>query len=112
MLEEVHTLFRTEGLAAASARFLAAIGGTMKAAPETSQLPPRTAEMWSRRAANHAANSPTAPIAAIAERLGTAAHRVPRGAQWNAYRRSRIRGAVERGAGAGCCAFGNTPAAQ
>ncbi|RDI51003.1 alpha/beta hydrolase [Nocardia mexicana] len=52
MIDEVYTLFRTEGPATASARFVAAIGGTMKAAPEVSELSPRTAEMWARLAAN------------------------------------------------------------
>ncbi len=52
MIEEVHTLFRTEGLAAASARFLAGIGNAMKPSPEVSELPPRTAEMWARLMAN------------------------------------------------------------
>ncbi|WP_280386161.1 alpha/beta fold hydrolase [Nocardia wallacei] len=52
MIEEVYALFRTEGVAAASARFLAAIGGAMKAAPEPAEPAPRTAEMWARLAAN------------------------------------------------------------
>ncbi|PSK26657.1 alpha/beta hydrolase [Nocardia seriolae] len=52
MVEEVHTLFRTEGPAAASARFLAGIGGAMKPAPAAAELPPRTAEMWARLAVN------------------------------------------------------------
>ncbi|WP_218001266.1 alpha/beta fold hydrolase [Nocardia thailandica] len=52
MVEEVYTLFRTEGLAAASARFLAGIGGAMKPSPEVAELPSRTAEMWTRLAAN------------------------------------------------------------
>lgn len=52
MIEEVHALFRTEGLAAASARFLAGIGNAMKPSPEVAELPPRTAEMWTRLMAN------------------------------------------------------------
>ncbi|MGW4248125.1 alpha/beta fold hydrolase [Nocardia sp. NPDC004722] len=52
MIEEVHTLFLTEGVAAASARFLAGIGPAMKPAPAPSELSPRAAAMWERLAAN------------------------------------------------------------
>ncbi|MEV0032228.1 alpha/beta fold hydrolase [Nocardia sp. NPDC050793] len=53
MVDEVYTLLRQEGAAAAAARFLAGIGpAAMKPAPEASQLPPRAAEMWVRLAAN------------------------------------------------------------
>lgn len=52
MIEEVHALFRTDGPAAASARFLAGIGNAMKPAPVAAELPPRAAEMWTRLAAN------------------------------------------------------------
>ncbi|GAB2534985.1 alpha/beta fold hydrolase [Nocardia heshunensis] len=52
MIEEVHTLFRTDGLAAASARFLAGIGPAMKPAPEPNELSPRAAAMWERLMAN------------------------------------------------------------
>ncbi|MFE6857056.1 alpha/beta fold hydrolase [Nocardia sp. NPDC057668] len=52
MIDEVVTLFHAEGLAAASARFLAGIGNAMKPAPVAAELPPRAAEMWTRLAAN------------------------------------------------------------
>ncbi|MEV6097040.1 alpha/beta hydrolase [Nocardia sp. NPDC051981] len=52
MIEEVHTLFRSEGPAAAGARFLAGIGHAMKPSPVPAELPPRAAEMWARLAAN------------------------------------------------------------
>ncbi|MBF6136269.1 alpha/beta hydrolase [Nocardia otitidiscaviarum] len=52
MVEEVYALHRSEGPAVAGARFLAGTGGAMKPAPEVSELPPRTAEMWGRLAAN------------------------------------------------------------
>lgn len=52
MVEEVHALLRTEGVAAAGARFLAGIGPAMKPAPEVSQLSERAAQMWARLAAN------------------------------------------------------------
>ncbi|WP_306361663.1 alpha/beta fold hydrolase [Nocardia sp. CC227C] len=52
MVEEVYALHRSDGPAAAGARFLAGIGGAMKPAPEVAELPPRTAEMWARLAAN------------------------------------------------------------
>ncbi|MTE16299.1 alpha/beta fold hydrolase [Nocardia aurantiaca] len=52
MIEEVYTLFRTEGPAAAGARFVAGIGNAMKPSPAPTELPPRAAEMWARLAAN------------------------------------------------------------
>ncbi|MEQ4725849.1 alpha/beta hydrolase [Nonomuraea sp. B19D2] len=48
MVEEVYRLLRTQGLAAASARFMEGIGGTMKAMPDPASLPPRAAEMMAR----------------------------------------------------------------
>ncbi|MGF6888236.1 pimeloyl-ACP methyl ester carboxylesterase [Nocardia sp. GAS34] len=51
-VEEVYTLARTEGIAAASARFLAGIGGAMKPSPAPGELPPDKAAMWARLAAN------------------------------------------------------------
>ncbi|RJO73317.1 alpha/beta fold hydrolase [Nocardia panacis] len=48
MIEEVYQLFRTEGVAAAGARFLEAIGGTMTAPPDPATLPPRGREMLGR----------------------------------------------------------------
>ncbi|MEV7009139.1 alpha/beta hydrolase [Streptosporangium sp. NPDC051022] len=51
-VEEVHHLFRTRGLAAASARFLEGIGGTLKGLPDPGSLPPRAAEMMTRLMAN------------------------------------------------------------
>ncbi|MEC3917603.1 alpha/beta fold hydrolase [Nocardia sp. CDC160] len=48
MVEEVDTLLRTEGLAAANARFLTAIGNAMKPSPAVDDLPQRTADMWAR----------------------------------------------------------------
>jgi len=51
-VEEVVTLARTEGIAAASARFLAGIGGAMKPSPAPDNLPPDRAAMWARTAAN------------------------------------------------------------
>ncbi|WP_280363732.1 alpha/beta fold hydrolase [Nocardia wallacei] len=91
MVEEVYTLFRTEGLAAASARFLAGIGGAMKPAPDVSELPPRTAELWQRLAANaprmfahelrqFTAYTPDyAALARVSDRLIPAAGRETRG---------------------------------
>ncbi|MBB5918028.1 pimeloyl-ACP methyl ester carboxylesterase [Nocardia transvalensis] len=52
MVEEVYTLFRTEGPAAAGARFLAGIGGAMKPPPDPGELSPRAAATWERLAAN------------------------------------------------------------
>ncbi|MFE3989036.1 alpha/beta fold hydrolase [Nocardia tengchongensis] len=52
MIEEVYTLFRTDGPAAAGARFLAGIGNAMKPSPMPDELSPRAAEMWARLAAN------------------------------------------------------------
>ncbi len=49
-VEEVYTLARTEGMSAASARFLTGIGGAMKPAP--AELTPHTAAMWERLSAN------------------------------------------------------------
>ncbi|MBF6174067.1 alpha/beta fold hydrolase [Nocardia blacklockiae] len=92
MVEEVYTLFRTEGLAAASARFLAGIGGAMKPAPEITDLPPRTAALWTRLAANaplmfehelrqFTSYTPDYPaLAAVSDRLIPAAGRETRGA--------------------------------
>ncbi|MFI9402711.1 alpha/beta fold hydrolase [Nocardia sp. NPDC052316] len=53
-IDEVYALFRTEGVAAAGARFLQGIGGTMKPMPDPADLPPRTAEMLHRLHANAA----------------------------------------------------------
>ncbi|MFC9437285.1 alpha/beta fold hydrolase [Nocardia sp. NPDC057030] len=53
-IDEVYTLFRTAGVAAAGARFLEGIGGTMKAMPNPADLPPRTDEMIQRLYANAA----------------------------------------------------------
>ncbi|MFE9577852.1 alpha/beta fold hydrolase [Nocardia sp. NPDC006044] len=47
-IDEVYLLFRTEGIAAAGARFLQGIGGTMKPMPNPADLPPRAAEMIQR----------------------------------------------------------------
>lgn len=92
MIDEVHALFRTEGAAAASARFLAGIGPAMKAAPAPSELPPRAAAMWERLAANgplmleHELREFTSYIpdydalAASADRLTLAVGRETRGA--------------------------------
>ncbi|WP_225727919.1 MULTISPECIES: alpha/beta fold hydrolase [unclassified Nocardia] len=52
MVDEVYALLRSEGVAAAGARFLAGIGPAMKPAPEVGELSPRAAEMWARLAAN------------------------------------------------------------
>ncbi|MBF6328132.1 alpha/beta hydrolase [Nocardia transvalensis] len=52
MTEEVATLVRTQGVEAAGARFMRAIGGAMGATPAASELSPRAAEMWTRLAAN------------------------------------------------------------
>ncbi|MFI1916755.1 alpha/beta fold hydrolase [Nocardia sp. NPDC020380] len=49
-IDEVHTLFRTEGLAAAGARFLAGIGGTLKPMPAPADA--RAAAMLERLSAN------------------------------------------------------------
>ncbi|MRH90572.1 alpha/beta fold hydrolase [Nocardia sp. SYP-A9097] len=51
-IDEVYTLFRTEGMAAAGARFLQGIGGTMKPFPTLTDLPPRTLAMMARLQAN------------------------------------------------------------
>ncbi|MFI9504109.1 alpha/beta fold hydrolase [Nocardia sp. NPDC052566] len=51
-IEEVSTLFHTEGIAAASARFVEGIGGTMKGMPDPATLPPRLAAMIDRLIAN------------------------------------------------------------
>lgn len=53
-VDEVYTLFRTEGVAAAGARFLEGIGATMKPMPDPAELPPRAAEMIHRLHANAA----------------------------------------------------------
>ncbi|MER6003648.1 alpha/beta fold hydrolase [Nonomuraea angiospora] len=47
-VEEVHRLFREQGLAAASARFMEGIGGTLRPLPDPASLPPRAAEMMTR----------------------------------------------------------------
>ncbi|WP_245673266.1 hypothetical protein [Nocardia lijiangensis] len=49
---EVHRLFRTDRPAAASARFLEGIGGTLKPLPAPDSVPPRTAAMLARLMAN------------------------------------------------------------
>ncbi|MET9490873.1 alpha/beta hydrolase [Nocardia sp. NPDC006630] len=51
-VEEVYTLFRTEGLVAAGMRFLEGIGGTLKPMPAPAELPPRAAAMMTRLQAN------------------------------------------------------------
>lgn len=51
-VDEVHTLFRTEGLGAAGARFLEGIGGTLKPMPDPAELPPRAQAMMGRLYAN------------------------------------------------------------
>lgn len=51
-IEEVHTLFRTEGLGAAGARFIAGIGGTLEPLPDPADLPPRFGAMMARLQAN------------------------------------------------------------
>ncbi|MEV6559812.1 alpha/beta hydrolase [Nocardia sp. NPDC051756] len=53
-IDEVYTLFRTEGVAVAGARFMEGIGGTMKPMPNPADLPPRAAEMIHRLHANAA----------------------------------------------------------
>lgn len=53
-IDEVYTLFRTAGIAAAGARFLEGIGGTMKPMPNPADLPPRAAEMIQRLHVNAA----------------------------------------------------------
>ncbi|MFB8275680.1 alpha/beta fold hydrolase [Nocardia colli] len=53
-IDEVYTLFRTAGIAAAGARFMEGIGGTMKPMPNPADLPPRAAEMIQRLQANAA----------------------------------------------------------
>ncbi|MEU7144191.1 alpha/beta hydrolase [Nocardia sp. NPDC046473] len=90
-IDEVYTLFRTEGVSAAGARFLEGIGGTMKPMPDPTELPPRTAEMIHRLHANAALmmahelrpitsylpNEPT--LASLTDRLILAAGRETRG---------------------------------
>ncbi|WP_227999823.1 alpha/beta hydrolase [Nocardia australiensis] len=49
---EVRELFHTQGYAAAGARFVAGIGGTIKDLPDPDSLPPRTAAMLERLMAN------------------------------------------------------------
>ncbi|MFI6865805.1 alpha/beta fold hydrolase [Nocardia sp. NPDC050406] len=51
-IEEVYQLFRTQGMAAAGARFLEGIGGTMKPMPDPATLPPRAAAMITRLMSN------------------------------------------------------------
>ncbi|WP_330230919.1 alpha/beta hydrolase [Nocardia sp. NBC_00508] len=51
-VDEVYELFRTEGLAAAGARFLDGIGGGMRPMPDPAELPPRAAAMIERIHAN------------------------------------------------------------
>lgn len=51
-VDEVYRLFRTEGVAAAGARFIEGIGGTMKPMPDPADLPPRAAAMLGRLFAN------------------------------------------------------------
>ncbi|WP_327139435.1 alpha/beta fold hydrolase [Nocardia sp. NBC_01327] len=51
-VDEVYTLFRTEGLVAAGMRFLEGIGGTLKPMPAPADLPPRAAAMMARLQAN------------------------------------------------------------
>ncbi|MGX1811540.1 alpha/beta fold hydrolase [Nocardia sp. NPDC055321] len=62
MIEEVHALFRTDGPAAASARFLAGIGNAMKPAPVAAELPaPRGRDVdpaRGQRAAHDRARTP------------------------------------------------------
>ncbi|MGV9816991.1 alpha/beta fold hydrolase [Nocardia xishanensis] len=52
MIDEVYTLFHTEGVGAAAMRFLTAMGGEMKPPTDMSDLPPRTVELRARLAAN------------------------------------------------------------
>ncbi|WP_067821086.1 alpha/beta fold hydrolase [Nocardia inohanensis] len=51
-VDEVYHLFRTDGVAAAGARFVEGIGGTMGSMPNPADLPPRAAAMMSRLFAN------------------------------------------------------------
>ncbi|MFD0360787.1 alpha/beta fold hydrolase [Nocardia sp. GCM10030253] len=51
-VEEVYQLFRTEGPAAAGARFVEGVGATMKGFPNPDDLPPRTAGLIRRILAN------------------------------------------------------------
>lgn len=51
-VDDVYHLFRTEGIAAAGARFIEGIGGTMKPLPDPSTLPPRASAMITRLMAN------------------------------------------------------------
>ncbi|KIF76776.1 alpha/beta hydrolase [Streptomyces sp. 150FB] len=51
-IDEVYRLFHEEGPGAASAHFLAGIGGTLKPMPHAAELPPRGAEMMARLSAN------------------------------------------------------------
>ncbi|WP_067563662.1 alpha/beta fold hydrolase [Nocardia acidivorans] len=51
-VDEVYTLYRTEGLGAAGARFLKGIGGTMKPLPDPASLSPRAQAMMARLIAN------------------------------------------------------------
>jgi pimeloyl-ACP methyl ester carboxylesterase len=51
-VEEAYILARTEGIAAASARFLAGIGGATKPAPDPGEFTSHTAALWQRLAAN------------------------------------------------------------
>lgn len=90
-VDEVYTLFRTEGVAAAGARFVEGIGGTMTGMPDPTDLPPRTAAMIRRLHANAAPMMahelrpitgylPDEPaIAAVADRLVLGAGRESRG---------------------------------
>lgn len=90
-IDEVYTLFRTAGVAAAGARFLDGIGGTMKPMPNPADLPPRAAAMMQRLHANaapmmaHELRPITAylpdelALAAHADRLVLAAGRETRG---------------------------------
>ena len=52
MVEEVYELLRTEGLAAAAARFMTAIGGAMKPGPEPADTSERAVQRQQRSAAN------------------------------------------------------------
>ncbi|MBH0777787.1 alpha/beta hydrolase [Nocardia sp. NEAU-351] len=51
-VDEVYRRFRIDGMAAASACFVAGIGGTLRPLPDPADLPPRAADMVTRLAAN------------------------------------------------------------
>uniref|UniRef100_A0AAU2JY42 Alpha/beta hydrolase n=1 Tax=Streptomyces sp. NBC_00049 TaxID=2903617 RepID=A0AAU2JY42_9ACTN len=89
--DEVHAVFRADGLAAAAAHFMTGIGGTLKPMPDPAGLPPRTADMIGRLGGNfpvfmeHELRQFTsyvpdeAALAAASDRLVLAAGRETRG---------------------------------